>query len=155
MKFLKKYGFTVSLYLNVLLCSLLPFKYIDSYVKFILPHQVYEWIQPQPVYAQNQYVFSVTQNKTLCTANQVNNGGTIELQMRCYDTTVANPSYRLLLNTSITDSVFTKAGDITCLFSFNDPTRTSINASCAGDVKDVNGNITGENLLLNTTFTLP
>lgn len=92
----------------------------------------------------NLYIFSISQNKTLCTANKVNNNGTIELQMRCYDTTTSVPSYRLLLNTSIFDTVVTKAGEISCAFQFS-PDRTQTHVSCGA----------GTSILLDTIYSVP
>ncbi len=101
--------------------------------------------------AANVYVFSLTQNKTLCTANKVNNSGTIELQMRCYDTTTSVPSYRMLINTSIFDTVLVYAEDITCLFQF-DAARQTAKTQCSGMTRDTNGNIISNGLILDTTY---
>lgn len=91
-------------------------------------------------FGANQYIFSIRgsnpssgqlgSGKVLCTANVIYPSGHVDIQMRCYDTTVANPSWRVLFNTTISDSVVTtiipwvtpgidkgNIGWITCSFS--------------------------------------
>lgn len=63
------------------------------------------------------YVMSVSSGTTLCVANKLTVNGAVEIQMRCYNTSILNNgSYQMLLNTSILDTASLYSGGIGCFF---------------------------------------